>query len=128
MLDSIDSLIQHLKGDRPYDKQGTFKLWEALKYLDQRTNKNGNDITNITKIITPSGPPSSGFGNFQTESPISGTINGVNLAFTFAHTPIAVILNGLVIRPGTDYTQSTVNISMIIVPMTGDYLLGLCAI
>lgn len=41
----IDDLIEHLKSDKPYDKTGTLKLWEALKSIsNQLGTVSGNTI------------------------------------------------------------------------------------
>lgn len=57
-----------------------------------------------------------------------GSINGANAAFTLAFTPIMsslmLVLNGDVLEPGSgnDYTISGLNITMLLIPSTGDKL------
>jgi hypothetical protein len=58
----------------------------------------------------------------------TGTINGVNTAFTLANTPLSnteqIFLNGLLLEPGAgnDYTIAGTAITMLIVPATVDRL------
>jgi hypothetical protein len=73
------------------------------------------------------GPPSTVPGIIWGETP-SGTVNGVNTAFTLANTPMAgteqIFLNGLLLEAGAgnDYTISGTAITMLQVPVTGDRL------
>lgn len=61
----------------------------------------------------------------------SGTINGVNLVFTLAHTPnpaasLDLFKNGqLMIAGGADYTLATATITFVAgaIPQTGDALI-----
>lgn len=67
-----------------------------------------------------------GAGTFQNETP-TGTINGVNQAFTTSGTAIAnslkVFLNGqLQYAGGTDYTLSSTTITFNTAPLTGSTL------
>jgi hypothetical protein len=56
----------------------------------------------------------------------SGTINGSNTAFTLANAPTAgsvhLYLNGVRLRPTTDYSITGTAITMVMVPQTGDWL------
>lgn len=60
----------------------------------------------------------------------SGTIDGVNVTFTLAATPVVgtvkVWLNGLLLKSTTHYTISGSTITMLTgsIPETGDYLLA----
>lgn len=60
---------------------------------------------------------------FFEETP-SGTINGVNNTFTLtaAPTELILLLNGLTLTQGTDYTYTGYTITMITIPQTGDIL------
>jgi hypothetical protein len=66
--------------------------------------------------------------NFVVRDPCAGTINGVNVTFTLANTPVAttemVFLNGLLLEPGAgnDYTISGAVITMLAAPIVGDRL------
>jgi hypothetical protein len=66
--------------------------------------------------------------NFVVRETPTGTINGVNVTFTLANTPIAgtemLFLNGILQEPGAgnDYTISGVTITMLSAPLTGDRL------
>lgn len=72
--------------------------------------------------------PSSTTINFADEETPSGTIDGTNLTFTLANTPISgsvkLYLRGLRLKRGDDYTISGTTITMIIAPLTGDNLLA----
>lgn len=56
----------------------------------------------------------------------SGTINGSNVTFTLAFTPTSgslhLFLNGVRLRPTTDYAISVATITMVVAPDTGDWL------
>ena len=58
----------------------------------------------------------------------SGTINSSNVTFTLAATPsaagISLFLNGLLLKPTTDYSLATATITMVVAPTTGDTLLA----
>jgi hypothetical protein len=64
--------------------------------------------------------------NFVDKETPSGTINGVNAAFTLANTPVAgselVFLNGQMqdVGAGNDYTISGAVITMLTAPLTGE--------
>jgi len=69
-----------------------------------------------------------GVGFVDAETP-SGTINGVNVAFTLVQAPnpsasLGVYLNGIHLEAGLDYTLSSNSITFIagVVPQTGDVL------
>jgi hypothetical protein len=56
----------------------------------------------------------------------TGSINGVNMVFTLAHTPIDQImlyLNGQYMTPDEDYTISGVTITMASAPIVGDKII-----
>ncbi len=67
-------------------------------------------------------------GKFKTNTVPTGTINGVNAAFTLASTPVVgteeVYLNGQRMFPGAgnDYTISGTTVTMLVVPLTNDRL------
>jgi hypothetical protein len=65
-------------------------------------------------------------GNYADAEIPSGTINGSNTAFTLANTPTSgalhVYLNGVRLRPTTDYTTTGTGLTMVLVPQTGDWL------
>jgi hypothetical protein len=64
--------------------------------------------------------------NFVVRETPSGTINGVNVTFTLANTPLVgtemIFLNGLLLEPlaGNDYTISGATVTMLSAPLTGD--------
>jgi hypothetical protein len=66
--------------------------------------------------------------NFIDKEVPSGSINGVNTAFTLANTPVAgsehVYLNGILIESGAgnDYTISGASITLLFAPLTGEKL------
>lgn len=64
--------------------------------------------------------------HFSARSTPSGTINGSNVTFTLANTPISgtehVYLNGQLLTTTTDYTISGATITMVTAPATGDIL------
>jgi len=66
--------------------------------------------------------------NIVTRETPTGTINGVNVTFSLAATPVVgseqVFLNGLLLEPGAgnDYTISGATITMLTAPATGDRL------
>ena len=81
------------------------------------------DLRRLADLIDAIGPSGTTYWN---ETP-SGTINGINTAFTLAHTPasagnVLLFLNGMLLTSGGDYTISGVNITMITVPIVGDIL------
>jgi hypothetical protein len=64
--------------------------------------------------------------NVDAEIP-SGAINGSNTAFTLVNaavpsTTLHVYLNGVRLRPTSDYTISGTSLTMVMVPQTGDWL------
>jgi hypothetical protein len=65
-------------------------------------------------------------GNYADAEIPSGTIDGSNTAFTLANTPTSgalhVYLNGVRLRPTTDYTTTGTGLTMVLVPQTGDWL------
>jgi hypothetical protein len=66
--------------------------------------------------------------NYVNRETPTGTINGVNVTFTLANTPVAgteqLFLNGLLLEPGAgnDYTISGATVTMLTAPATGDRL------
>lgn len=66
--------------------------------------------------------------NFVDDETPSGTVNGANVTFTIANTPIAgsvkLFLNGvrLKVGAGNDYTISGATITMLTAPLTGEVL------
>lgn len=65
---------------------------------------------------------------WKKETP-SGTVNGVNTAFTLSETPIEndsvdIYLDGLLQTEGVNYTLSATSITMITVPQLGQELLA----
>src|SRR5437762_4426389 len=51
----IDTLIEHLKGDKPYDKTGTIRLYEALKRLSEGLVTTINQINSGNIQTGPAG-------------------------------------------------------------------------
>jgi hypothetical protein len=71
------------------------------------------------------GTPSGGVGAWS-EQP-SGSMNGTNLTFTLAAAPspsagLILALNGLILRPGTDYSLSGQTITLVNAPSSTDWL------
>lgn len=91
----------------------------------------GDVTVSNTGVMTVNNTAGTGFMKYSAdvanETP-SGTVNGTNTAFTLANTPqnssLQLILNGLVLEPGTgnDYTISGAAITMLFAPLTGDKL------
>jgi len=77
-------------------------------------------------IATITIPGGGGSTNFVDAEIPSGTVNGSNVTFTLAHTPTAgslhFYLNGVRLRPTTDYTLAGATITMVAAPQTGDWL------
>lgn len=79
--------------------------------------------SNGLKVTTPT-------PNFADREVPSGAINGVNVTFTLAHTPVAgsemVYINGQLDQSGAgnDYTISGSTITYLTAPITGDVLLA----
>jgi hypothetical protein len=81
-------------------------------------------VTGPTGSIGPTGPTGAGETWIINEVP-SGDMNGTNITFTLAHTPVGQImlyLNGQYLFPGSgnDYTISGVIISMSVAPVAND--------
>lgn len=60
---------------------------------------------------------------------LTGTIDGANKIFTLANTPVAgtleVFINGLLLKPTTDYTLSGTTVTLtaaVSAPVTGDWI------
>lgn len=88
------------------------------------TGASGSTVTGPTGPIGPTGPASAGETWIINEVP-SGDMNGTNITFTLAHTPVGQImlyLNGQYLFPGSgnDYTISGVIISMSVAPVAND--------
>ena len=88
------------------------------------TGASGSTVTGPTGPIGPTGPTGAGETWIINEVP-SGDMNGTNITFTLAHTPVGQImlyLNGQYLFPGSgnDYTISGVIISMSVAPVAND--------
>lgn len=106
-------------------------------YIDSTTGnlykKTGSSTwTFQLSLLGPTGPQgatgsSAGTINFADEEVPSGTINSTNVNFTVAHAPLTGTLklyrNGVRLQRGVDYTLSTLNITFLFTPQTGDSLL-----
>lgn len=65
--------------------------------------------------------------NYAVDETPSGTINGTNVTFVLAHTPIAgtlALYYGTRLKLSVDYTLSTATITMTIAPVAGASLLA----
>ena len=84
--------------------------------------------TGVTAVLATGATGFSKIGKFKTSTTPSGTINGVNAAFTLGSTPVVgteeIYLNGQRMFPGAgnDYTISGTAVTMLVVPITGDRL------
>jgi len=80
------------------------------------------------RVTAGTNPTTFTAANFITGETPSGTVNGSNVTFTLANSPLAgsqeVYLNGILLESGAgnDYTISGVTISMLVTPQTGDKL------
>ncbi len=91
---------------------------------------NAGGTLNSTSITWQQIPTTAGLldTNFVTRETPAGTINGVNVTFTLANTPVAgsehVYLNGLLQSVGAaeDYTISGATITYVSAPLTGEKL------
>lgn len=91
---------------------------------------NSGGTLNTTAITWQQIPTTAGYtsSNFVTRETPSGSINGSNVTFTLANTPVAgseeIYLNGLLQEPGAgnDYTISGSTITYLTAPLTGDKL------
>lgn len=91
---------------------------------------NQGGTLNTTAITWQQIPTTAGLNNsnFVDKEVPSGSINGVNTAFTLGNTPVAgsehVYLNGVLQESGggNDYTISGANITMVTAPLTGEKL------
>lgn len=105
-MNRIDNLIEHLKGSDPYGKTETFKLWEALKTL----NDNIISLDNLFR---------NNIENFILETP-AGLINGVNTKFFLNFKPVNNFVlgfkNGLLLINITDFIVVDNRIIMTIAP------------
>jgi hypothetical protein len=93
------------------------------------TAVSGDATLSSTGVVTVLATGATGFvkiGKTKTNATPTGTVNGVNAAFTLATTPIVgseeLYLNGQRLFPGAgnDYTISGTAITMLVVPITGD--------
>lgn len=83
---------------------------------------------NTTSVTWSQIPTSAGLlsSNFVTNETPSGTVNGSNVTFTLANTPVAgseeVFIEGwlLISGSGNDYTISGATITMLTAPLTGE--------
>lgn len=95
---------------------------ETSSQPDSGTPSAPNDI--VTKSFAESLVAGS-LGTEITEA-VSGVVNGSNTAFTISQTPIAgsfkLFRNGSLLRLGTHYTRSGMNITMIVAPVVGQDL------
>lgn len=67
-----------------------------------------------------------GIGTFIIRETPSGSVDGSNTAFGLAHIPLAGseqwFINGIMQKPGVDYSISGVTITAIKIPETGDWV------
>lgn len=83
----------------------------------------GSVMSGVATITIPGGGTS--FTIAKNEVP-SGLINGSNVNFTLAHTPlngIELVLNGATLQPGTDYTLSGTTITFAVPPAPGSIII-----
>jgi hypothetical protein len=93
-------------------------------------SSNQGGTLNTTAITWQQIPTTAGLQatNFVDKEVPSGTINGVNVTFTLANTPVAgsehLYLNGILQESGAgnDYTISGATITMLTAPLTGEKL------
>lgn len=83
--------------------------------------------TGAQGIQGPKGDPGGEIGNWSLNETPAGTINGVNVTFTLAHTPagqIMLYLNGqyMTVGVGEDYILSGITITMAAPLIPGDKL------
>lgn len=92
-----------------------------------QTGTIGATAISFTNIIVSPGLTNSNFVIGETPS---GTVNGVNVTFTLANTPVAGSLDlydqgiRLNVGAGNDYTISSATITMLTAPLTGEVLLA----
>jgi hypothetical protein len=71
--------------------------------------------------------PAPGVNSLSINETPSGVIDGSNVTFTLAHTPIGgqimLYLNGQYMTPDEDYTTSGVTITMATSPIAGDKII-----
>lgn len=90
------------------------------------TNSSGGTLgtTSVTyTIVNTAGLSASNFVGNET---VSGTVNGSNVTFTLANTPVAsseaIFIAGYRLIRGTDYTISTLTITMTVAPLAGEVI------
>lgn len=109
-----------------------FSVDEGTTYADTLwlcTSNTGGTI-DTTAVTFQQVPSSAGLtnSNFKDKEVPTGSINGSNVTFTLASTPVSgserVYLNGVALRvgAGNDYTITTSTITMTTAPVSGDYL------
>src|SRR5438093_5803785 len=83
----IDTLIEHLKGDKPYDKTGTISLYEALKRLSEGLVTTVKQINNGNVQTGPAGAD----GSDAIRGLLPNHVENINLSPTSTVTTLATV-------------------------------------
>lgn len=107
---------------------GTPALPNGVTATSQTAGDNSTKLATTAYVATAVAAVSA--PNFSDNEAPSGTVNGSNVTFTLAHSPVStslsLYLNGVLQQAGSgnDYTISTLTITMLTAPLTGDKLLA----
>jgi len=101
------------------------RLYEFISGIETSTQPDAGTPTLSNDLVTLS-YVSGSLGTEAQEEP-TGTVNGSNVTFTLANTPVSsssvkLYLNGIFQRQGTDYTISSATITMATAPVSGQVL------
>jgi hypothetical protein len=102
------------------------RLYEFVTGIESSAQPDAGTPTLANDLLTK-GYADANFGGTEAQQVPSGVINGANVTFTLANTPVSnasvkLYQNGLFMRQGTDYTISGVTITMTTAPASGQTL------
>lgn len=133
--EDIKTKLESLKGDKRLDKSAINGLED---FVDKKVQENkivfmGSGYSGVKEIKAGSGIQATrdennvvtlqtSFGSPQAENPATGAIDGLNNIFTFAHTPLFIVLNGFIQSPGDDYTLAGLTVTFVLPPPSGSIL------
>lgn len=98
-----EAIEQHDKGNQTRQR---YLHGSGVPSLTAGTNITLTPTSDGGYIISSTGSSSGGSGGFSFETPMSGSINGINTVFVFAHTPAYIVVNQQTYFNGLGYALS----------------------